>query len=262
MLKIEKLSIYSPNKSRSNYYNKLSFNSKHIIDDNVLFSDKNKELSTIRNWFYMMNIDKKEFYKQKILTCSYYWLSHMDIAISKIYKQYFNKYIVSVGYKSNEKDCQLGFSGTGEYKESSFDCALREMREETGLAPIKKKYLNRIHYVNRNREVSYYTIDIRNVKKINKRNVKNINKKNINKKNINKNNGKPLKIVVFIIGNKEDIRNKLLNISLYENKDNIGYISAIPVTHITKIADITKKRSNYCYKHNIKNSVFQFEITD
>ena len=189
MQKKEKVIISSQNKSLSNYYKKLNFNSKHVIDDNILSSDKKKELSTVRNWFYMMNVDKKQFYKQKKLICSYYWLSHMDIAINKIYNKYHDKYILSVGYKSNFKDCQLGFSGTGENNESSFDCAIREMREETGLTPIDNKYLNKLHSVNKNRKVSYYTIDIRNVKKVDENNVnKNLENKlikiNLKKKNI------------------------------------------------------------------------------
>ena len=75
-----------------------------------------------------------------------------------------DKYIVSVGYNAEFKDCQIGFSGTGEDNETSIKCALREMVEETGFILKHNKYLKEIHKAKRNRLVSYYTIDIKDLK--------------------------------------------------------------------------------------------------
>ena len=144
MLKTKKDTLDNANSQvTSNYYNKLDFSSKHIIKDNVLYSNLQKEKKLDRKWFYMKDLKTGSFYKDNKLICSSYWLSQMDYAISKIYEKNIDKYIVSVGYNAEFKDCQIGFSGTGEDNESSIQCALREMVEETGFIPKRNKFLKK-----------------------------------------------------------------------------------------------------------------------
>ena len=146
----------------SNYYNKLDFTSKHIIKDNVLYSNTIKK-KLDRKWFYMKDLKTGNFYKNNKLLCSSYWLSQMDYAISKIYEKNIDKYIVSVGYNAEFKDCQIGFSGTGEDNETRKMCFKRNGRRNRFI-PKHNKYLKEIHKAKRNRLVSYYTIDIKDLK--------------------------------------------------------------------------------------------------
>lgn len=180
MPKIEKIKLNTVNQKSSDYLKRLFFTSKHIINDKILSTNKFKEKLLDREWFYYKDLKSGKFYKNSKLLCSCYWLSQMDIAINKIYKNYIDKYIVSVGYNEEYSDCQIGFSGTGEANESSISCALREMAEETGLEPKNNKNLKEIHSVERSRKISYYTIDIKDLKiskNIPKKNVKKIKQK-------------------------------------------------------------------------------------
>ena len=61
MLKTEKYKLDNANSQRtSNYYNKLDFTSKHIIKDNVLYSNTIKEKKLDRKWFYMKDLKNRQ----------------------------------------------------------------------------------------------------------------------------------------------------------------------------------------------------------